>query len=119
MYGSEKSTRAGKRRKERLLDVAFAGAILALAVWGCGNNGETDGYGKAASYEDVGMDEEVGGEEAVDEDMALDRHEEDLQTESGKAAEAYRDIYERAVQENALGSLETTRAIVDRMGEYG
>ena len=112
MYGSEKSTRAGKRRKERRLDVAFAGAILALAVWGCGNNGETDGYGKAASYEDVGMDGEVGGEEAVDEDMALDRHEEDLQTESGKAAEAYRDIYERAVQENALGSLETTKAII-------
>ena len=51
--------------------------------------------------------------------MALDRQEEDLQTASGKAAEVYRDIYERAVQENALGSLETTKAIVDRMGEYG
>lgn len=119
MYGSEKSTRAGKRRKERRLNVAFAGAILALAVWGCGNNGKTDGYGKAAGYEDAGMDVEVGGEEAVDEDMALDRQEEDLQTASGKAAEVYRDIYERAVQENALGSLETTKAIVDRMGEYG
>ena len=119
MYGSEKSTRAGKRRKERRLNVAFAGTILALAVWGCGNNGKTDGYGKAAGYEDAGMDGEVGGEEAVDEDMALDRQEEDLQTASGKAAEAYRDIYERAVQENALGSLETTKAIVDRMGEYG
>ena len=99
MYGSEKSTRAGKRRKERRLNVAFAGTILALAVWGCGNNGKTDGYGKAAGYEDAGMDGEVGGEEAVDEDMALDRQEEDLQTASGKAAEAYRDIYERAVQE--------------------
>lgn len=38
---------------------------------------------------------------------------------SAEIAELYRDIYEKAVQENTLGDLEVTRSIVNRLGEHG
>lgn len=39
--------------------------------------------------------------------------------ESNKIAEIYRDIYEEAVNEDTLGSLEVIQNIVNRLGEYG
>lgn len=39
--------------------------------------------------------------------------------DSEQIAELYRDIYEKAVQENTLGDLEVTRNIVNRLGEHG
>ncbi len=39
--------------------------------------------------------------------------------ESNKIAETYQDVYEAALNEDALGSLEVTQNIIDRLGEHG
>lgn len=96
MYGSAKDTKGEERFNSLLL-----WTVLALAVCGCGKSEETDQYGDENGYEEISS------------------YEESREEESGKAAEIYRDIYEKAVEENTLGSLETIQAIVDRMGEYG
>lgn len=45
--------------------------------------------------------------------------ERDSTEESKKAAESCRTIYEKALEENALGSVETLRALAERLGEQG
>lgn len=119
MYGSAKNIRAGSRQRERLRKVVFLEAILMLAICGCGKSVGMDGYKNADFYEAEGAGEEADSGEAEERGPATGSYEEEQKLESSEAAEVYRDIYERAVRENTLGSLETIEAIVDRMGECG
>ncbi len=115
----------------KLLWVALA--LLGLStVGGCGNRNqiptETENlWGEeAVRAENAAGEEAAGAENGTGEGFTgADFPAEEAATEEDGGAEAehiaalYRDLYDRAMEAGTLGSLESLRAIVDRLGENG
>lgn len=103
----------------------YSGIVLILSLFfaGCG---EADGAGSSA--ESAGIEESAGAADDSAEPAAYavggnqgPAAERSSATDGGyeEVAGLYQDIYEEAVQTNTLRSLDTIRAIMERLAEYG
>ncbi len=77
--------------------------MIVLLMSGCGYSGS----------------EPVTDMKIASQEMVIIDQKQTKEVESREIAECYRDIYEKAVQENTLGSLDTWREILVRLGEAG
>lgn len=90
------------REKARIPLLFVISSIVALALFGCANRTpETQEAGNEVITANV-------------EESSLDESE---LADADSIAAVYRDIYDEAVKANTLGSLETMRRIISRLGE--
>lgn len=103
MWGKIKKLRkVGFAEKNKLRSLCVIISIAALMMTGCG-----DGLPEVSESGEIVVDHEVDSARVDDFD------------EAERIAAVYRDIYDEAVEANTLGSLETMRRIVARLGENG
>lgn len=98
----KKLWKVGLREKNKVWFLCVIISIAALLMTGC-----DDGLTEVSELGEIVVDHEVDSSEEVDFD--------DVES----IAAVYRDIYDETVETNTLGSLETMRRIVARLGENG
>ncbi len=98
----KKLWKVGLREKNKVWFLCVIISIAALMMTGC-----DDGLPEVSELGEIVVDHEVDSSEEVDFD--------DVES----IAAVYRDIYDETVETNTLGSLETMRRIVARLGENG
>ena len=82
--------------------------LLFLAIAGCSSVSDSSSMSAEGTVEEESEREDSAGET-----------ENRITADSVTIAELYRDLYEQALQQHTLGSLEMFQAVVSRLGEHG